>query len=84
MDTEDQIFVRFEAELANIAAVDRLYYTNPSLTANDRSEFAARQLRLEDIRSRFYAALADIRQYRKLRRCRSRIHISQRYPNRWL
>lgn len=80
METEDRILARFEAELATIAALDRLYYLNLCPSADDRREYAARQIKLEGTRFRFYAELAYIRRCRQLRRCRSIIHRSQRDP----
>lgn len=55
MEPEEQVCKRFEAELAAIAALDRLYYLNPRLTLAERSDYAARQVQLEEMRSRFYA-----------------------------
>jgi hypothetical protein len=57
MESEDHICARCEAELAAIAALDHLYYLNPSATLADRREYAAREARLEETRGRFYADL---------------------------
>ena len=54
METEHQLCVRFEAELASIAALDRVYYLNPCPTLDGRRNYAARQIQLEEIRSKFY------------------------------
>lgn len=84
METEDQICRRYEAELAAIAALDRSYYSNPSPTVAERAHHAARQVQLENTRSRFYAELASFREYglHQFRRCRFLIRKSrlQRRP----
>lgn len=67
METEDQICRRFEAELAAIAVLDRRYYLNPSPTLAERAEYAARQFQLENVRSRFYAELGALREFRRCR-----------------
>lgn len=64
METEYEICNRYEAEFATIAALDRLYYLTPSASAADRRDYAARQLRLEELRSRLYAELTALRQCR--------------------
>lgn len=61
MASENQIFERFAAELAQIAALDRRYYSNSYPTALDRAAYAARQDQLEYTRSRFYAELRALR-----------------------
>lgn len=74
MGTEDQICERYEAELAIIAALDRHYYLTSSATLAQRSDYAARQDQLEEIRRRFYAELKACRErygFRQFRRCRS-------------
>ena len=76
METEDQICRRYEAELAAIATLDRRYYGTTSAAIDERREYAERQVRLEEMRSRFYSDLAACRieqfsQARKTRRCRS-------------
>ena len=72
VETEDQIFKRFEAELAAIAVLDRRYYSNLSATVAERAEYAARQVQLESLRCRFYAELGSVWEYRsrQFRRCR--------------
>ena len=72
MENEDQICKRYEAEFAAIAALDRLYYLIPSATIDERREYAARQARLEEMRSRFYSEIATRREgtVRPFRRCR--------------
>ena len=72
VETEDQIFRRFEAELAAVAVLDRRYYTNPSPTIAERADYAARQVRLERVRSRYYSELGSFWEYslRQFRRCR--------------
>ncbi len=76
METEDQICKRYEAELAAIAALDRRYYLTPCASVEERRDYAARQARREEMRSRLYSELAACRveqfaQARKFRRCRS-------------
>jgi hypothetical protein len=68
MSTEDRICKRYEGELAAIAALDRRHYLNPCPSTDERRNFAARQARLEALRTRLYAELDDIRRFR---RCRS-------------
>ncbi len=55
MEAEKQLCLRFEAELAGIAELDRLYYLNPCPTLAERRDYAARQIRLEEMRLRFYS-----------------------------
>ena len=73
METEDQICNRYEADFAVIAALDRRYYLTPSASVAERRAYAARQLQLEEMRSRLYAELAACRQggVGQFRRCRS-------------
>lgn len=72
MEMEHEICARYEPELAAIAALDRSYYLNPSASVDERRDYAARQILLEEIRSRLYAELAACRQQgHQLRRCRS-------------
>jgi hypothetical protein len=73
METEDDICKRYEAEFAAIAAVDRRYYLIPSVSVDERREYAARKDRLEELRSQFYAELAKCREraLRHVRPCRS-------------
>lgn len=72
METEHEICKRYEAELAAIAALDRRYYLKASLSTAERRDYAARQDRLEMMRSQFYAELARLRDSgaRESRRCR--------------
>lgn len=65
MQTEHQICAQFEAELAAIAALDRRYYLNPSPTISERAAYAARQVQLESMRSRFYKELDALRLHRQ-------------------
>lgn len=76
MKNEDQICRQYEAELASIAILDRSYYLNPHPSRTERSDYAARQERLEEIRLRLYAELASLRYVRQFRRCRSIIRRS--------
>ena len=79
METEDQISRCYEAELAAIADLDRRYYLNRAPTRADRSDYAARQVQWENVRSRFYVELAAFRQSGpQFRSCRSVIRTSQR------
>jgi len=79
METEDKLSARYEAELAAIAAIDRRYYLNPCPSRAEHSDYAARQDRLEESRSRLYAELASLRQIRRFRRCR--FFIQRPSPN---
>lgn len=80
MQTEHEICVRYEAEFAAIAAFDRRYYVIPSASVEERREYAARQARLEQMRSRLYLELAECREQgmRHFPRCRSFIRRSRR------
>jgi len=71
MDTEEQLCNRYGAAFGAIAALDRRYYLNPAPTLANRAAYAARQAQLEYLRSRFYGALAELRQFKQFRRCRS-------------
>lgn len=74
METEHHLCVRFEAELAAIAALDRAYYLNPCPTLAERRNYAARKLQLEEVRSRFYREFEMCHQVLVstfYRRCRS-------------
>jgi hypothetical protein len=42
MESEHELCIRFEVELARIAALDRIYYLNPSPSLAERREFAQR------------------------------------------
>lgn len=79
METEEQICKRYAAEFAAIAVLDRRYYLTPSASVNERREYAARQVRLEEMRSRFYTEIAICRErgVRHFRRCRSFIRGSR-------
>ena len=82
METEEQICRRYEAALAEIAAVDRRYYVNPSPSLADRADYAARQTQLENTRSMLYAELIAFRQnsLSQPSRCRSIIRRSLQRP----
>lgn len=73
METEHEICSRYENEFAFIALLDRLYYSNPYPSHADRNAYAARKALLESLRSRFYIELEPVREYWKLRRCRSHL-----------
>ncbi len=80
MDTEDQIFRRYKAELDAIGALDRCYYLSPSPTVADRRDYAAGQLQMEETRSRFYAELTACREHGLLsrtvyRNCRTKVTL---------
>lgn len=80
METEHQLCQRYESELASIAALDHLYYKDPSPSLSERRGYAARQVQLEEIRSRFYAEFqichqASLNAFQ--RRCRSFIRRSR-------
>lgn len=57
MDTETDICRRFESQLAVIFALDHAYYIKPAPNIKDRSDYFAREQRLEQIRLRFHAEL---------------------------
>lgn len=80
METEDQICRRYEAAFAAIAALDRRYYQASSASLQDRRQYAERQAKIEELRSRFYAELAMCRERRvhPFRRCRSFTRRSRR------
>ena len=59
MDTESDTCLRYEAELAAIAALDRAYYLNAKVTPTDRANYFRRQVDLEQVRTRFYAELSQ-------------------------
>jgi hypothetical protein len=61
METEGQICRRYEAEFAKIAILDRRYYLTRCASLDERREYAARRAQMEEMRSRFYAELADCR-----------------------
>ena len=74
MENEHQLCVRFEAELATIAALDRAYYLNPFPTLAERRNYAARKIQIEEVRSRFYREFEMCHQVPMSafhRRCRS-------------
>ena len=62
METEDQILKRYEAIFATIAALDRRYYLNRCASLAERRDYAARQVELEEMRSKLYSELASVRQ----------------------
>jgi hypothetical protein len=58
MSTESEIYIRCEAELAEIAALDRLYYQTVAASRADRAEYYRRQDQLERVRARLYTELS--------------------------
>jgi hypothetical protein len=58
MDREAEIYIRYEAELAEIAALDRLYYQTVAASRADRADYYRRQDQLGQIRTRLYAELS--------------------------
>ena len=76
METDNSILRRYELELAAIAALDHGYYLLPSACLEERRNYAARQLQLEEIRSRLYLDLANRRQ-RLGERCRRLRSLSE-------
>ena len=62
METEDQMCRRYEAEFDAIAALDRRYYLNRVASFTKRRDYAARQVKLEEMRSKLYSELASVRQ----------------------
>jgi hypothetical protein len=68
----DDLCARHETDLAEIAALDRRFYLDPSPSLAERQAYAARKVRLEELRSRFYAEFAarqqkDVPQFRRCR-----------------
>jgi len=61
MDTETEISICYEAELAEIANLDRIYYLNAAASRADRADYYKRQDRLEQVRTRLYAELSTAR-----------------------
>jgi hypothetical protein len=58
MDTETEIFIRYEAELAEIARLDRLYYQKAAAGRADRADYYRRQDQLERVRARLCVELS--------------------------
>jgi hypothetical protein len=58
MDRETEIYIRCEAELAEIAALDHLYYQIVAASRADRADYYRRQNQLERVRARLYAELS--------------------------
>jgi hypothetical protein len=58
MDTETEIYIRYEAELAEIALLDRLYYRKAVASSADRADYYRRQDQLERVRARLCAELS--------------------------
>jgi hypothetical protein len=58
MDTETEISIGYEAELAEIAELDRIYYQKAAASSADRADYYRRQDRLGQIRTRLYAELS--------------------------
>jgi hypothetical protein len=56
------IFRRYAARLEAIAALDRVYYTNPSPSFLERAEYHQRKAVLERTRLRLYAELGRVRE----------------------
>jgi hypothetical protein len=65
MDAETKISICYEAELAEIADLDRIYYLNAAASRADRAAYYRRQDQLEKIRSRLYAELGAARKKAK-------------------
>lgn len=53
--------MRYAAELAAIAALDRDYYLKATPTLADRAGYFTRQAHLEELRARLYAELSTVR-----------------------
>jgi hypothetical protein len=58
MDTETETYIRYEAELAEIALLDRLYYQKAAASSADRADYYRRQDQLERVRARLCAELS--------------------------
>jgi hypothetical protein len=78
METVHEICSRYEAELARIATLDRVYYLNPCPSRAERTNYAIRQSELEALRYQLYAELAALREIRASRRCGSFIRRRSR------
>jgi hypothetical protein len=61
VETETEICTRYEAELAEIADLDRVYYLNSPASCVDRADYYRRQDQLEQVRARLYAELSAVR-----------------------
>jgi hypothetical protein len=61
MGTETEISICYEAELAEIADLDRIYYLNAAASRADRAAYYRPQDQLEQSRSRLYAKLGAAR-----------------------
>jgi hypothetical protein len=61
VETEIEICVRYEAEMAAIAALDQPYYLNTKTTPADRVNYFRRQDDLKQVRARLYAELSTVR-----------------------
>jgi hypothetical protein len=58
MDTKTKIYIRYEAELAEITLLDRLYYQKSASSSADRADYYRRQDQLEGVRARLCAELS--------------------------
>jgi hypothetical protein len=58
MDTETEISICYEAELAEIAELDRHYYQRATASRADRADYYRRQDQLERARARLYVELS--------------------------
>jgi hypothetical protein len=61
MNAEDEIYKRYETELAAIAEEDRAYYRNPAPTIAERVDYRTRHYYLEMVRARLDAELSAVR-----------------------
>ena len=57
MDTETEIYSRYEAELTEIALLDRLYYQKAAPSSANRADYYRRQDQLERVRAWLCAEL---------------------------
>jgi len=62
MNKEAEIYIRCDAELAEIEALDRLYYQKAAVSRADRADYYRRQEQLERVRARLYAELSAEKQ----------------------
>jgi hypothetical protein len=70
MEAENRIFARYYTELAAIATLDRCYYLKSCPTSDERRDYALRQAKLEEMRTRFYSELASAYESSRTFRCR--------------
>lgn len=76
---EAEVYKRYEAEMAAIAALDQAYYVNTTPTPAERADYIKRQAQLEQVRSRFYAELRTVRHSETARPGMFRVIVDDRF-----